>query len=60
MTKIEEYRANAAECDRMARTTRNESERRTWQEMAASWARMAERKSAAKADEPWDASSVRV
>jgi hypothetical protein len=52
MTKTEEYRANAAECDRMARTTRNESERRTWQKMAASWSRMTEWKSDAKADDP--------
>ena len=51
MTKTEEYRANAAECERMARTTRNESERRTWQEMAASWSRMAEWKSAIKAED---------
>jgi len=52
MSKIEEYRANAAECDRMAHVTRDEAERRTWQQMAESWSRMAEQKSAAKAEEP--------
>jgi hypothetical protein len=52
MSKIEEYRANAAECDRMAQTVRDEAERRTWREMAASWSRMAEQKSAARLEEP--------
>jgi peptidyl-tRNA hydrolase len=54
MSKVEEYRANAAECDRMARTARDEAERRTWQDMAQSWSRMAEEKSAAKVQEPRD------
>jgi uncharacterized alpha-E superfamily protein len=54
MSKIEEYRANAVECDRMARTARDEVDRRTWQEMAESWLRMAEQKSAAKVEEPRD------
>jgi len=38
--KNDEYRANAAECERMARFTRNESEKRTWQDMAEAWLRM--------------------
>ena len=38
--KNDEYRANAAECERMARFTRNESEKRTWQGMAEAWLRM--------------------
>jgi hypothetical protein len=38
--KNDEYRANAAECERMARVTRNESEKRTWHEMAESWLRL--------------------
>ena len=38
--KNDEYRANAAECQRMARFTRNESEKRTWLEMAESWLRL--------------------
>jgi hypothetical protein len=37
MSKDDEYRANAAECERMARVTRNEFEKRTWHEMAESW-----------------------
>ena len=40
MNKNDEYRANAAECQRMARFTRNESEKRTWLEMAESWLRL--------------------
>jgi hypothetical protein len=38
--KNDEYRANAAECERMARFTRNESEKRTWLDMAEAWLRM--------------------
>jgi hypothetical protein len=40
VNKNDEYRANAAECQRMARFTRNESERRTWLDMAESWLRL--------------------
>ena len=40
MNKNDEYRANAAECERMARSTRSESEKRMWREMAKSWLRM--------------------
>ena len=40
MNKNDEYRANAAECQRMARFTRNESEKRTWLEMAECWLRL--------------------
>lgn len=40
MNKNDEYRANAAECQRMARFTRNESEKRTWLEMTESWLRL--------------------
>jgi hypothetical protein len=40
MNKNDEYRANAAECERMARFTRNESEKRTWLDMAESWLRL--------------------
>jgi hypothetical protein len=43
MSKIDEYRANAAECHRMARTARDEKDRQTWQGMADSWSRMADR-----------------
>jgi hypothetical protein len=41
MSKRDEYLANAAECQRMAHRTRNESERKTWQEMAESWLHLA-------------------
>lgn len=34
MSKIDEYRANATECNRMARTARDEKDRQTWQGMA--------------------------
>jgi hypothetical protein len=54
MSKVEEYRENAAECDRMARTARDEAERRTWKDIAQSWSRLAEQKSAAKMEEPRD------
>jgi hypothetical protein len=40
MSKNDEYRANAAECQRIARTTRSESEKRTWLDMAESWLRL--------------------
>jgi hypothetical protein len=40
MNKNDEYRANAAECERMAHFTRNGSEKRTWLEMAESWLRL--------------------
>jgi hypothetical protein len=42
MNKNDEYRANAAECERIARITRNESEKRTWLDMAESWLRLIE------------------
>jgi hypothetical protein len=51
MTKIDEYRANAAECHRMARTARDEKDRQTWQGMADSWSRMAEQQSAVRTEE---------
>jgi hypothetical protein len=39
MSKNDEYQANAAECERMAQAARDESERRTWRQMADSWLR---------------------
>jgi hypothetical protein len=50
MSKNDEYRANAAECERMARFTRNESEKRTWQDMAESWLRLIQPSSAVASD----------
>ena len=40
MSKNDEYRANAAECQRMAEKTKNPGEKQTWLEMAGSWLRM--------------------
>jgi hypothetical protein len=40
MSKSDEYRANAAECQRMAGKTSNPQEKRTWLEMADHWLRM--------------------
>ena len=40
MSKWDEYRANAAECQKMARIATNAGERVTWLEMAADWLRM--------------------
>ena len=41
MTMREEYLANAVECQRMARITRDNGDRRTWLDMAVSWMRKA-------------------
>jgi hypothetical protein len=43
MTMREEYLANAVECQRMARVTRNDNDRLTWVDMALSWLRKAVR-----------------
>jgi hypothetical protein len=40
MSKSDEYRANADECQKMARRATNPGERATWLEMAADWLRM--------------------
>jgi hypothetical protein len=40
MSKTDEYRANAAECEKMARATRNPNDKATWLKMAADWLRM--------------------
>jgi hypothetical protein len=37
MNKVDEYRAHAAECERMARATRNPDDKATWLKMAADW-----------------------
>ena len=42
MKKCQEHLANAAECERMARTSQNDTDKRTWQEMADSWRARAE------------------
>jgi hypothetical protein len=40
MSKSDEYRAHAAECQRMADNSRNSSDKQTWLELAESWLRM--------------------
>jgi hypothetical protein len=42
MPVVDEYRANAAECQRMAAKCLDGEERRMWLHMAAGWLRMAE------------------
>jgi hypothetical protein len=37
MNKDDEYRENAAECERMARITRDKTDKRTWLDMAQHW-----------------------
>jgi len=37
MSRNDEYRANAAECQRMASVTRNPVDKQTWLEMAQHW-----------------------
>lgn len=54
MSKSEEYRANAAECERMARAARNPSDKAMWLQMAADWLRMI-RQPRASASEKFDA-----
>ena len=40
MSKSDEYSANAAECQKMARLSRNPSDKATWLQMAEDWLRM--------------------
>ena len=40
MNKLEEYRENAAECQRTAEQTKNVTEKAAWLDMAAYWMRM--------------------
>jgi hypothetical protein len=37
MSKNDEYRANAAECERMAKVAHNEADKQTWLWMARHW-----------------------
>ena len=41
VSKRDDCLTNAAECTRLARSSRNELEKRTWQQMSVSWTRMA-------------------
>ena len=40
MSKADEYRGNARECERMARTSTNPADRALWLQMAQDWLRM--------------------
>jgi len=40
MNNSDEFRANAAECQRMADATKNAGDKRSWLQMAESWLRM--------------------
>lgn len=40
MNKFDEFRANAAECERMAEATKNPADKKHWLKMAESWLRM--------------------
>ena len=40
MSKSDEYRANAEECQRMARTAWNDADKVTWLQMAEHWLRL--------------------
>jgi len=40
VTKSEEYRLNAEECERMARSSRKESDKQDWLSLAQSWRQM--------------------
>ncbi len=42
MNKLDEYRGNAAECERMVRVSVDLREKAIWQEMVAHWLRMVE------------------
>jgi hypothetical protein len=50
MSKSGEYRANAAECQRMARLARNPSDKATWLQMAEDWLRMIQQPRQSKSD----------
>jgi hypothetical protein len=50
MTKSDEYRANAHECQRMADRTVNNAEKVQWLRLAQSWLRMLQRTDTSKAD----------
>jgi hypothetical protein len=43
MNKVDEFRANAEECQRMADATQNPGDKRRWLQMAESWLRMVKR-----------------
>lgn len=46
MNKLDEFRQNAEECQRMADGTQNPGDKRRWLQMAKSWLRMVKRTTA--------------
>ena len=57
MSKADEYRANAAECQRMAGITKNPGEKATWLGMAEHWLRLIPKRSQT-ASEKFDAAEA--
>jgi hypothetical protein len=51
MSKPDEYRANAQECQRMAGISRNPNEKAVWQQMAQDWLRMIPKAGASKSEQ---------
>ena len=51
MSKPDEYRANAQECQRMAGISRNPNEKAIWQQMAQRWLGMIPEAGACKSDQ---------
>lgn len=58
LSKDDEYRANAEECQKMARLSTNPGEKATWLEMAADWLRMIPKVSRS-ASETFDAAEAK-
>jgi hypothetical protein len=50
MSKTEEYRANAVDCERMARKANDPGEKATWLQMAQHWLRMIPQPEPSKAE----------
>jgi hypothetical protein len=59
MSRSDEYRRNAEECQRMADNTSNDHDKRAWLRLAESWMRMvrkeAQRHPAGQASDAFDA-----
>jgi len=51
MSKPDEYRANAQECQRMAAISCNPNEKAVWQQMAQHWLRMIPKAESPKSDQ---------
>ena len=60
MSKEDEYRAQAEECERMAGKAWNDGDKATWLKMAQDWLRMIRRPDRSASDKFDDAEKVRV